>query len=213
MPTKKSTTLAKQQQQHFKWYYAIILIGVIAIAGILILRFSNAGTVKEIGMAESDVKTYVTASRDGYATIGNQTDTSLPGSGAQQTVRVANSNALPTPGYIMMNVQYADKLSYTTTNAVVRYCIYISNTGSYAPNGITLATYGEQKNFPSGSGGFFSSVSGYNIYCKDAKASTLGAKNTQITSNFQAFAEASVNAPFTKLKLWKITREVIEASK
>lgn len=213
MPTKKSTTLVKQQQQHFKWYYAIILIGIVAIVGILILRFSNAGAVKEIGMAESDVKTSVNASRDGYATIGNQTDSSLPGSGAQQTVRVANSNTLPRPGYIQMVVSYSDKFTYTTTNAVVRYCIYISNTGSYAPNGITLATHGEQKNFPNGNGGFFSSVSGYNIYCKDTNAYTLGAKNTQITSNFQAFAEASVNAPYTQLKLWKITREVIEAAK
>lgn len=44
MPTKKSSTLAKQQQQHFKWYYAIILVALIAIAGIIILRFSQAGT-------------------------------------------------------------------------------------------------------------------------------------------------------------------------
>ena len=212
MPTKTSKTLAKQQQQHFKWYYAVILIGIVAIVGVLVLRFSNAGAVKEIGMAESDVKSYVTASRDGYATIGNQTDASLPGSGAQQTVRVANSNALPTPGYISMNVTYADKLTYTTTNAVVRYCIYIKNTGSYAPNGITLATYGEQRNFPNGSGGW-SAGNGYATFCKDTNASTLGAKNTQITSNFQVFAEASVNAPYTKLQLWKITREVIEASK
>jgi hypothetical protein len=44
MPTKKSSTLAKQQQQHFKWYYAIILIGIVAIVGILVLRYSHAGT-------------------------------------------------------------------------------------------------------------------------------------------------------------------------
>lgn len=43
MSAKKSTILAKQQQQHFKWYYAVILIGIVAIVGILVLRFSHAG--------------------------------------------------------------------------------------------------------------------------------------------------------------------------
>lgn len=54
MPTKKSTTLAKQQQQHFKWYYAIILIGIVAIVGILVLRFSHASSVTTWTAADSE---------------------------------------------------------------------------------------------------------------------------------------------------------------
>lgn len=48
MPTKKSSTLAKQQKQHFKWYYVVILIGIVAIVGIVILRFSHAGQANNV---------------------------------------------------------------------------------------------------------------------------------------------------------------------
>lgn len=43
MPVAK-TKLAKQSQKHFKWYVAIILVALVAIAGILIIRFSHAST-------------------------------------------------------------------------------------------------------------------------------------------------------------------------
>lgn len=44
MPVGK-TVLAKQSQTHKKWYLAVILIALVAVAGILILRFSRASTL------------------------------------------------------------------------------------------------------------------------------------------------------------------------
>lgn len=40
--TSKSTVLARQHTTHFKWWIAIIVVGLIAIAGILVLRLSHA---------------------------------------------------------------------------------------------------------------------------------------------------------------------------
>jgi len=213
-PKSRVSSSSRLTQFKFQWWIALILVGIVAVIGIVILRFSNAGVIKEIGMAESDVKTTVHASRDGYATIGNQTDSSLPGSGVQQTIRAANSNSLPTSSssYMVMTMSYADKLTYTTTNATVSYCIYVKNTGVYTTNGVTLATYGSSQTFTNGTGGYPTN-NGYVIYCRNVKASTLGDKDAVINSTFQAFIETKVSSPNTKILLWRITREVFESAK
>lgn len=57
MPAAK-TKLAKQSQKHFKWYMAIILVVLVAVAGILILRFSHASNVVIMQLACSNGKCY-----------------------------------------------------------------------------------------------------------------------------------------------------------
>lgn len=43
MPTNtKSSKLAKQSKLHFRWYMAIVLVAIVAVVGILVVRFSNA---------------------------------------------------------------------------------------------------------------------------------------------------------------------------
>lgn len=50
MPAKKpktktsSSKLAKQSKLHFRWYMAVVLIAIVAVVGILVVRFSNAAT-------------------------------------------------------------------------------------------------------------------------------------------------------------------------
>lgn len=55
MSIKTSKALTNQRQQHFKWYYAIIIISIVAIAGILILRFSNASGAQYPDFIDSNI--------------------------------------------------------------------------------------------------------------------------------------------------------------
>lgn len=50
MPKTKSTLLAKQHKSHFQWWVGVIIVCVVATAGILILRFSRAAVDRKVNI-------------------------------------------------------------------------------------------------------------------------------------------------------------------
>lgn len=57
MSKTKSTLLAKQHKSHFQWWVGLIVVCVVAIAGILILRFSRASTTTSIADCQPNAET------------------------------------------------------------------------------------------------------------------------------------------------------------
>ncbi len=188
MPTKTSKTLAKQQQQHFKWYYVVILVALIAVTGILIIRLSNAGT--QISRTWTGADSEWTS----QVAFGRTTDNSLPA--GNRTVLAMTDNIYPTSikndSVTLAYKQYIQACAYVKAPAGAEV-----HVDFLRGNGITPG-----KSINSGS------QYGYTKYCSETKPTD----SNSITDvyGYQVSTPGVVNGSYY---VWKLERNILTSTK